>query len=52
MFKHKENGASRDRVNRASSACVACPHGSPLTMTKTKPMLNERVTSPVYIISS
>ena len=30
MFKHRLNGASRDRVNRASSACVACPDGSPL----------------------
>ena len=30
MFKHRVNGASRDRVYRASSACVACPDGSPL----------------------
>ena len=30
MFKHRANGANRDRVNRASSACVACPDGSPL----------------------
>ena len=30
MFKHKVNGASSDRVNRASSACTACPDGSPL----------------------
>ena len=30
MFKHRVNGTSRDRVNRASSACVACPDGSPL----------------------
>ena len=30
MFKHRVNGASRYRVNRASSACVACPDGSPL----------------------
>ena len=30
MFKHRLNGTSRDRVNRASSACVACPDGSPL----------------------
>ena len=30
MFKHGVNGASRDRGNRASSACVACPDGSPL----------------------
>ena len=30
MFKRRVNGASRDRVYRASSACVACPDGSPL----------------------
>ena len=30
MFKHRVNGASGDRVNRASSACVAFPDGSPL----------------------
>ena len=30
MFKHRVNGARRDRVYRASSACVACPDGSPL----------------------
>ena len=30
VFKHGVNGTSRDRVNRASSACVACPDGSPL----------------------
>ena len=28
MFKHRVNGASWDRVCRASSACVACPDGS------------------------
>ena len=32
MFKHRVNGASRDRVNRASSACVVCPDGSPLNI--------------------
>ena len=30
VFKHGVNETSRDRVNRASSACVACPDGSPL----------------------
>ena len=30
MFKRRVNGASRDRVYRASSACIACPDGSPL----------------------
>ena len=30
MFKHRVNGANSDRVNRTSSACVACPDGSPL----------------------
>ena len=30
MFKRRVNGASRDRVYRASSACVACPDGLPL----------------------
>ena len=29
MFKHRVNGANSDRVNRASSASVACPDGSP-----------------------
>ena len=29
MFKHRVNGASRDRIYRESSACVACPDGSP-----------------------
>ena len=33
MFKHRVNGTSRDRVNRASSACVACPDSSPLDNT-------------------
>ena len=31
MFKHRLNGANSDRVNRASSACVAFPDGSPLS---------------------
>ena len=30
MFKCRLNGTSRDRVNRANTACVACPDGSPL----------------------
>ena len=30
MFTHGVNGTTRDRVTRASSACVACPDGSPL----------------------
>ena len=34
MFKPRVNGASRDRVYRASSACVACPDGSPLLLEK------------------
>ena len=32
LFKHRVNGASRDRVNRASSACVACPNDLPLLL--------------------
>ena len=34
MFEQRVNGTSRDRVNRASSACVACPDGSPLVIIK------------------
>ena len=29
MFKQRVNGASRDRIYRGSSACIACPDGSP-----------------------
>ena len=32
MFKRRVNGARRDRVYRASSACVACSDGSPLIL--------------------
>ena len=34
MFKHRVNGANGDRINRASSACVACPDGSLLHLEK------------------
>ena len=45
MFKHRVNGASRDRVYRASSACVACPDGSPLKRSIQKKLLREYVYS-------
>ena len=32
MFKQTVSGTSEDRVNRASSACIACPDGLPLIM--------------------
>ena len=40
MFKGRVNGASRDRVYRASSACVACPEGSPLPPIYTFPAVD------------
>ena len=36
MFKHRVNRARGDRVNGASSACVACPGGSPLVHMATR----------------
>ena len=44
MFIQRVNGTSSDRVNRASSACVACSDGSPLVYSLKDikdPLLNE-----------
>ena len=43
MFKHRVNGASGDRVNRASSACVACPDGSLLVLTEMLDKIDHRL---------
>ena len=43
MFKHRVKGASRDRVYRTSSACVACPDGSPLIFAKVQSPMEEHM---------
>ena len=45
MFKHRVNETSGDRVNRASSVCIACPDGSPLSHT-----LNNKITTQKILI--